>query len=38
VLSLIAMKTENPRLRAAFAVFATPYEIGYIWKSFYRLG
>jgi len=37
-LSLIAMKTENPRFHAAFAVFATVYEIGYIWKSFYRLG
>jgi hypothetical protein len=38
VLSLIVMKTETPRFHGAFAVFATVYEIGYIWKSFYRLG
>ena len=38
VLSLIAMKTDSRRFHAAFAVFATADEIGYIWTSFYTLG
>jgi hypothetical protein len=34
VLSLMAMKTGSRRFHAAFAVFATVYEIGCIWTSF----
>jgi len=37
LLSAVAMKTDNARFHAAFAVFATAYEIAYIWTSYYTL-
>jgi hypothetical protein len=38
VLSGVAIKTDSPRFHAAFAVFATAYEVAYIGTSFYTLG